>query len=122
METETKKILEDKIKNGAWDKETKEKFLDKIKNSNLGKKRLYGIRDDQMGFQNVFIGDNDGVVYRDIYTQYQTALKSNMPNPMITFPDNFSLWAVAEIDEEHGQVKSVMVKLINLKKLIELYS
>lgn len=108
------------------EKELPEKLKEKVKQmfekSNIGKKRVYGLRDVNAGFTQVFIETNDAIVYRNVYQAIKTAKELKQPTPLSDFPDNFSIYLVAEIDEENNVVNSVLTKLIEIEDLIQLYS
>lgn len=61
--------------------------------------KLYGYKDNLMGFGLTFIGNNDEVAIRKFYDDAEAI-------PMIKMhKENFELYALGEIDENSGIIK-----------------
>lgn len=100
--------------------ETKAKIMKAFENCNIGKKTVYGLYDANMGFTQVFIENNDGLVCRNIMQAIKTAKAQNQPTPLSDFPDCFSVWKVCEIQED-GNTVNIHKKVIEVKDLINMY-
>lgn len=122
--SETNQKLKEKyleVANETKDEKIKNAILKGLKNTNLGIQKIYGIHDENMGFSQVFIEKNDGLVCRNIMTAIKTAQENKTPTPLKDFPDQFSIWEVAQIDEDNGTVIPVKRKVIEVKDLISMY-
>lgn len=102
------------------DKATKKAILQGIQKNNLGKQLIYGIRDENLGFTQVFIEKNDGLVCRNVLSAVKAAQANNTPTPLKDFPDQFTIWEVAQIDEDNGTVTGTRRKIINVKDLLDM--
>lgn len=77
-------------------------------------KKLYGIKDNLIGFCEVMIGINDGAMIRN----FAMAVKDK--NTMIgKFPENFELWKLGNITEESGEFNSDLRKITQAKDYVE---
>jgi hypothetical protein len=92
-----------------------------LANSNLGIQIIYGVRDMNLGFSSIFIGKNDGIVCRDVMGAIKSAKENHQPSPIADFPDNFSIWEIAQINEDTKTLSGSMRKVIEVKDLIAMY-
>lgn len=96
-------------------------FKKGLASSNLGIQTIYGVRDMNLGFSSIFIGKNDGIVCRDVMGAIKAAKEQHQPSPIADFPDNFSIWEIATINEDTKTLTGSMRKVIEVKDLTAMY-
>ena len=75
--------------------------------------KIYALKDNKIGFVEVFIKNNDAVCIRD----FQTACQ-NQNSPLAKHPDDFAMYKVGEMDIETGKLKEETRKLIDARECV----
>lgn len=62
-------------------------------------KELYSVKDEKFGFDEIFVGVNDGVTIR----QFSQACAEGKAVNIKMFPEDYSLWKLGKIDVKTGE-------------------
>lgn len=78
-------------------------------------KEIYSVKDEKFGFDEIFVGVNDGVTIR----QFSQACAEGKAVNIKMYPEDFSLWKLGKIDVKTGQYIAdtrLLVKAIDFVK------
>lgn len=78
-------------------------------------KKIYGIKDNLIDFQEVFFAPNDGIATRN----FGDAVKRNPNTNLAKHPENFELWKIANMDGETGEIIKDLKMLATASDFIE---
>lgn len=74
-------------------------------------KKIYGIKDEDLGFRFVFNLDNDAIAIRG-FTE-----ECNKPNTDANkYPEKVSLWSLGTLNDETGEIKPEVKKLLGAEQ------
>lgn len=82
-------------------KKQKDEFFEEIPNQ-----RVYGVKDEKIGFAEIFVGQNDMAVLRQF-----TGVCADEKSPMAKFPNDYSLYYLGELNPETNIIDTKPHKL-----------